>query len=334
MATIFDVAARAGVGVGTVSRVLNGSPLVSDSTRTRVLEVIDELDYHPSSLARGLSLGRTSSVGVVVPFFTSPSVVERLRGVVHVLNETAYDVVLFNVETPEQRDARFRSVLRRDRAEGAIVISLRPQVETAPVDTSIPIVYIDAPMPGHPHLWIDNEAGGELATGHLVGLGHRRIAFVGDLEEDPFGFTSSRDRLRGYRRALEGADVEVRPDYVRLGRHGREVAHRLTHELLDLKEPPTAIFAASDTQALGVLEAVRRRGLRVPGAVSIVGFDDIEVAPYVGLTTVNQALYESGVVGAQMLLGIIDGVDEGDDSDRGRRMPLSIVVRESTGPPA
>lgn len=332
MATIQDVAARAKVSVGTVSRVLNNSPLLSPRTREKVLDAIRELDYRPSQLARSLSLGRTNTVGVIVPFFTQASVVQRLRGVVDTLRGTGYDLVLFSVDSPAQREEHLRNLVRRDRAEGLLIFSLRPQDRDAERFRSarVPVVLVDAVHPSLPHVIVDDVQGGFLATRHLLDLGHRRIAFVGDPVDNPFGFTSSRDRRDGFLRALAEKGIAPPAAYLKEGAHGRHVAHRLTSELLGLPEPPTAIFAASDTQALGVQEAAQQAGLSVPGDLSIIGFDDIEVAPYVGLTTVRQPLYETGARGAELLLAGL----RGQTMEPVREvLPLEVVARKTTAPP-
>jgi len=330
--TIRDVARQAGVGVGTVSRVLNNSPLVSEVTRRKVLAVIAELDYRPSPVARSLSSGRTRTIGVIAAFFTRPAFVEKLRGVEAVLAQSQYDLVLFNVETPAQRDEYFRSVPRRERVDGLIVISLPPDDHdvTRFRQAGIPILLVDTRHPALSHVVIDDVAGGRMATQHLIDLGHRRIAFVGDVVNTPFRFTSSRDRYQGYCEALAQAGIPVRSEYYKQGPHGRHVAHRLTEELLALPDPPTAIFAASDTQAMGVMEAARAAGFRVPEDLSIVGYDDIEVAPYLGLTTVHQPMYQMGMRGVELLLEV---VEEPKDGPVVEVLPVELVVRSSTAPP-
>lgn len=310
-ATIRDVARKAGVGLGTVSRVLNNSPLVSMATRQRVLDVIAELRYTPSQIARSFSLGRTLTVSTIAPFFTRPSVVERLRGIESGLAGSGYDLVVFNVETVERRNACMRDVPRRDRSDGIFIISLAPRADeiAALAASDVPAVLIDTFAEGLPSVLIDDVAGGELATNYLIGLGHTRIAFLGDPLEDPlsFNFTSSRDRFRGYRRALAAHGISERTEYWRHGLHGRYEARLLAQELLRLSEPPTAIFAASDTQAMGVLEAARDLGFDVPRTLSVIGFDDIDVAEYLGLSTIRQPLFESGMRGVELLLALMAG---------------------------
>ncbi|MBA3824169.1 MAG: LacI family DNA-binding transcriptional regulator [Ktedonobacterales bacterium] len=331
MATIADIAAKAGVGVGTVSRVLNNNPAVSEKTRSRVLAVMHELDYHPSHLAQGLSRGRTFTVGVIAPFFTHPSVVERLRGIVESLRVSQYDLVLFNVDSPAQRAEYFQTLMRRDRADGFIIISLPMQDDEVARfrHAAIPLALIDVAHTDLPYVIIDNIAGGRMAAQHLLDLGHRRIAFVGDHHRNAYGFTASRDRCQGFLDALTAAGVATPATYRKEGQHDRHIAHRLTTELLALPERPTAIFAASDTQALGVIEAAQAAGLTIPGDLSVIGFDDIEVAPYVGLTTIRQPLYQSGARGATLLLDVLS--DATPDVPH-EVLPLELVVRRTTSP--
>lgn len=327
-ATIRDVARRAGVGLGTVSRVLNNSPLVSAATRERVLGVIAELRYTPSQIARGLSLGRTLTVSTIAPFFTRPSVVERLRGIEASLVGSDYDLVVFNVETVERRVACLHSVPRR--SDGVLIISLTPRADevVALVNTALPVVVVDGAAPGLPGVLIDDVAGGELATRFLIELGHRRIGFVGDslAELRDFNFTSSRDRFIGYQRCLAAHGLPRRPEYERHGVHGRYEARVLTRALLQLDEPPSAIFAASDTQAMGALEAARDLGLAVPADLSVIGFDDIDIAEYLGLSTIRQPLYESGARGVELLLARLGGHVAAPPE----YLPIELIARATT----
>jgi DNA-binding LacI/PurR family transcriptional regulator len=331
--TIADVAAHAGVGAGTVSRVLNDSPRVSERTRRRVLDAIELLDYRPNPLARGLSRGRCQTLGVVVPFFTHASAVERLRGVAAALDGHRYDLVLFNVESPIHRDEHFANLTRRDRADGLLIMSLPPPPGSLRrlAEAGVPVVLLDTRGDGVPAVVTDDVDGGRLATEHLLDLGHERIAFIGDDPANPLGFTAGRCREEGYHRTLAEAGVTTPPGFVLHGPHVRSVARRLAEELLARSDRPTAIFASSDTQALGVLEAARAVGLDVPGDVSVVGFDDVEVSGYAGLTTVRQPLFESGWLGARVLL---DALEDGHlPEPTAHRLTLELVERSTTAPP-
>lgn len=327
--TIRDVAKQAGVGVGTVSRVLNDNPFVSEATRQKVLLAIEELNYAPSPIARRLSLGKTLTIAVVAPFFTRPSVVERLRGIEYGLAETEYDLVLHNVESVERRDAYFQSLGRRERVDGLLLISLPPTDEDAErfLEAEVPVVLVDSPHPWLHQVIIDDVEGGRKAAQHLIDLGHRKIAYLSDYLESPFNFVSSRHRFEGYRQALAEADIAYCPEYQVQGEHGRGQARTMAHELLSLPDPPTAIFASSDTQAFGVLEAAQRAGVKVPDDLSVIGYDDIEVAEYLGLTTINQPLFASGVEGAKLLL---EAIDKPVSHVKRVLLPTELVVRFTT----
>jgi DNA-binding LacI/PurR family transcriptional regulator len=323
MTTITQVAQRAGVGVATVSRVLNRSPRVSEPTRIRVLEAIDELGYAPNAAARALSTGRTRTVGVVAPFFTQPSVVERLRAVSRVISDAGYHLVLFDVEGPD----RFFELAAGGRLDGLLCISVHPTVEELGrfEAAGVRVALIDTEQPGVPAVFIDDVEGGRMAVEHLLALGHRRIGFIGDREPHPFGFTSNARRRIGATAAVEEAGAEI---IVLRGPHGREEARALATSMLTSADPPTAIFAPSDLEALGVLEAAEHLGIDIPGNLSVVGFDDIEVARYAGLTTVAQPLEESGKRGAEMLIGTLVG-----QPVRAERLELRLVVRRTTAAP-
>lgn len=328
-ATIYDVAKRAGVGIGTVSRVLNGSPQVREKTRQRVLAAIEELNYRPSPIAQRLSLRKTLTIGVITPFFTRPSFVERLRGVEAAVAESEYDLIVYNVETTAKRDVCFREVPARQRVDGVIIISLSPSDEDVArwAEAGVPTVLVDAHHPALSRVVVDDVAGGYMATQHLIELGHRKIAYVSDPLDNSFNFTSSRDRYQGYRQALADHGLSFQPEYHQADEHGRAQARAMTHRLLDLDDPPTAIFAASDTQAMGVLEALRERGLHAPDDVAVIGYDDIEVAEYLGLSTIRQPLFETGTIGVELLLKRIDAPEQ---PPLRVELPIELVVRQTT----
>ena len=329
--TIARVAEEAGVGVGTVSRVLNGSPAVSKDTRRRVLEAIATLDYQPSPAARALSTGRTNTIGVVAPFFTQPSVIERLRGVSHTLANDGYQLILHDVERPDQRRDLFRSLAARGRIDGVLAISLGPTEREARrfQRAGVPIVLLDRTHPTLPCITIDDVEGGRMAAEHLLALGHRRIAFLGDEEKNLFGFDSSAHRREGFEAALAAAGVEPAPEWVIRRPHDRLAARVAAAELLAQVPRPTAVFATSDVQAIGVLEAAQAAGVPVPEELSVIGFDNVEAAGYTGLTTVAQPLEEIGSLAADLLLRAISGEDVGSC-----RMPIEVVERGSTAPPS
>ncbi len=332
-ATIRDVAKRAGVGVATVSRVLNDSTAVSPTTRQKVQTAIEELNYSPSPIARRLSLGRTMTIGVIAPFFIRPSYIERLRGVEAAFVDSEYDFIIYNVETVARRNNCFREVPRQERVDGLLIMTLTPNDEEVDnfVQSGMPTVLIDSIHQHLSHVMIDDVAGGYQATQHLIDLGHHKIGYISDLlQESPFGFRPVADRYEGYRQALAEADIEFCPEYHRQGELSRREARRLAHELLTLPDPPTAIFAYSDTQAFGVLRAAQDLGLKVPEQLSVIGYDDIEIAEFLHLTTIRQHLYESGVQGAELLLSeIMNPLSRPQEVV----LPTTLVVRDTTASP-
>lgn len=334
MVTIADVAKHAGVGLGTVSRVLNGSPQVREATRSKVEAAIEELGYRPNPLARGLSLGRGHTVGVIVPFFTHPSAVERLRGVVAALGGSAYDLVLFNVASPFHPDEPFHALTGPHRSDGLLVLSLPAPAHDLErlARARVPVVLVDSRAEGVTVVVSDDRAGGRLATEHLVQLGHRDIAFIGEDPANAFGFTATNDREEGYREVLREHGIRARRDLIRHGPHDHDVAKRLTAELLALPTPPTAIFASSDVQALGALAAAAEAGRTVPADLSVIGYDDIDLSAYAGLTTIRQPLFDSGYLGARLLL---DALEAGTlPAPEVTELPIELVPRTTTAVPA
>ena len=333
--TIRDVARQAGVSVATASRALNGKDVVNPQTRDRVLTVMAELGFRPSPAARRLSLGRTLTVGVVVSFLTRPQAAERLRGVDAVLTDSEFDLVIYNVESVQKRDHYLGTLAQSQRTDGLLVMSLPPSAEAAEAigRSPVPVVFIDVHTPSvasMPRVVGDDVAGGALAARHLLELGHSAIAFIGDVVEDPFGFTSSRDREQGLTSELATAGVSIPAAWIGHGAHGRYEARDLAHRMLTGERRPTAISTASDTQALGVIAAARELDLRVPDDLSVIGYDDIEAADYVGLTTVRQQLFESGRRGAEVLLSEIKARSEQPPV---ARLAPELVVRATTAPP-
>lgn len=332
--TIRDVARKAGVGVGTVSRVLNDSPSVSEETRNRVLAAIEALDFAPSPIAQRLSRGKSMTIAVVAPFFTRRSNVERLQGAEHVLSSSGYDLVLYNVESVQRRDDCLRTVPRRERVDGMIVLSLAPSDEEAEriLKTGVPTVLIDAFHPGLSSVQIDDVNGAITAVDHLIGLGHERIAYIGEtLADNMFHSQPTIDRFMGYRQSLTGAGIEFDPELHCQGRYGWRDANRMANELLRMEYPPTAIFAYADSMAFGVMEAAQQSGWNVPLDLSLIGFDDVEIAQYFQLTTVRQPLYETGARGAELLMEMVDS---------GNRLPVEhiylpteLIERRTTAAP-
>jgi len=330
--TIRDVAKRANVGIATVSRVLNNSSSVKLETQQRVQQAILELDYTPNPIARRLSTGKTQTIGVIVPFFTLPDFVKRLQGVQKAISESKYDLILFNVESIEQKDRYFADLSRNTRVDGVLIIALpltNYQVNQFKI-AEIPVVLIDAFHSEVHQVIVDHINGAKIAMKHLLSLGHRKIAFVSDYLDNPFDFIASKQRYIGYREALDEAQLPFQEKYHQQGDFGRETARKMGHTLLSLEDPPTAIFAGSDTQAIGVLEAARERGIFVPDQLSITGYNDIRDSEYMELTTIHQPLFESGLTGVKIIL---QEIEIPSNHPQKIILPLELVVRKTTAPP-
>lgn len=332
--TIRDVAKLANVGIATVSRVINGHGSVSEKTRERVLEAIATLDYIPNAAAQNLSSGQTMLIGVIVPYFTRPIYVQRVIGIQRVLDDTDYDVVLLSTRSPEKTYQQLSQMIGQQRFDAAILISISvpESIRLRLAKYNVPVVLVEAYNDYMSCVSIDNRFGGQLATEYLLSLGHTRIAFVGDQRFNPFGFSAANERYIGYQYALSEAGINVNPAYTSfapLSEHGKATAVEQAMALLKLPVPPTAIFATSDTQAFGILEAARQLGIAVPEELSVIGFDDIEAAHYLNLSTVRQPAIKSGMLAAQFLL------DHLADANLGRQeewLDLEVIERGSTAP--
>lgn len=330
--TMQDVAQRAGVSVATVSRVLNGSDKVIEETRERVLQACEELDYSLHLAAQRLRLGKTNTICVILPFLTLPSIVERLRGVQDALLESSYDLIPFSVGSPEMRDTRLHSLSNKSRTDGLMIISMpinNKQAERLK-KINMPVVLIDSDHPEFSRVNVDDIEGGRIATQHLIDLGHRKIGFISSHLKNPLQFSSTLSRYHGYCQAMEASGIPINTQYQVEGSHGRKEAKDMALSLLQQPDPPTAIFASSDSKAIGVLDAAKILNLHVPGRLSVIGYDNIRDAEYLNLTTIQQPLYQAGMVGGESLLKIVaQPPDEPDEII----LPVDLMVRGTTTAP-
>lgn len=305
--TIYDVAEHAGVSITTVSRMLNAPDKVNPETRERILAAIDALGFVPKAEARARALQRTGRISVITPFFTAPSFVQRLRGVASVLSKENYELVIYTVESASHMESYFANLPLTGNLDGLIVMSL--PISDANVNRltshNIPTVLIEYPHPDLSSVEIDDVAGGRMATEFLIQKGHRRIAFLGDTDLPEYAIHPVSLRLMGFRQALQNAGISLPEEFVRLAPYTQEQTRQVAGELLSLSNPPTAIFAATDFQALGVLKAARQLKIDVPRQLAVIGFDDLDMAEYADLTTIRQHLDESGRLGVEILLSRI-----------------------------
>lgn len=319
------------MSVATVSRVLNNPHTVRDETRARVQRVIETLNFRPDPTARRLSIGRTFTIGVLLPFLTRASFVERLRGVEAALSHSAYDLVVSNVESQAKRDAYFDAIARERRFDGSVVMTLEPSDEEAQaiLDAKVPVILVDASHPLLPGVDIDDVAGGRMAAAHLLERGHRRLAYLGDTDHELL-FRASRERLAGFRERLEEEGLVLADEDIFWAPHGRREARQVADRLLQrpAADRPTALFAASDTAALGILDGLRAHEMKAPQDLAVIGFDDLDVAELYDLTTIHQPLFQSGTQGIEYLLALLESGQAPQPQQL--TLPLTLRVRGTT----
>jgi DNA-binding LacI/PurR family transcriptional regulator len=341
--TIADVAREAGVNKGTVSRALRGIPGVGASTRQRIIQTADRMDFSASRLASALASGRSRTIGIVLPTLRSWYFSEFASGASEILSPAGYRVELINLDVNSDDldvdSVTFRRLfgeLGAGRGRDALLLA-----GTIPVDVfsaqeesaRVPVVATGSPLTSVPGIHIDHRAGGRLAAEHLLGLGHRRIGIIDGRMPDKPGAWMWEHRSQGLRSAVRAAGLDIDPaDLVAPGDCHPGDGERAMAELLDRPgEPPTAIFCHTDELAFGAIATLRRRGLQCPADISVAGFDDHPMARYWGLTTVSQHAHEQGLRAAYAL---VDALEDNKPSHRPvEDLTVELLVRETTGAP-
>ncbi|HVO42246.1 MAG TPA: LacI family DNA-binding transcriptional regulator [Aggregatilineales bacterium] len=324
--TIYDVAKHAGVSITTVSRLLNDPARVNSETRTRVLASIDALGFVPKAEARARAMQKNSRIGVITPFFTAPSFIQRLRGIAGTLSPMNYELVIYTVDSTDHLHGYLSTLPLTGHLDGLIILSLQVGDAEAQrlISHSLPTVLIEYPHPRLNCVEIDDVQGGRMAAAYLLKKGHRRIAFLGDTELPEYAIHPVSLRLSGFRQALKESGIDLPDTFVRLAPYSQEQTRQVARELLSLSEPPTAIFAATDFQALGVLKAARQLNVGVPEQLAVIGFDDLDMAEYADLTTISQHLDESGKLAVEILTSEIGSSSQ---LPRHVKIPLNIIER-------
>jgi LacI family repressor for deo operon, udp, cdd, tsx, nupC, and nupG len=332
VASIEDVARRAGVSIATVSRALRGLPDVASTTRDRVLQAASDLNYVASPFAARLASGRTATVGLVVPFVNRWFFAEVIATVEYALRRGGYDLLLYNLGDAGGR-ARFFDVMPMRKRVDAVLISslmLEEAEFTALTDLGRPVGLLGLQRAGFLSACIDDVASARMATEHLLSLGHRRIALISGDTDDPMAFTPPLHRRDGYRDALQAADVDIDPALEHLGYFTVEGGREATRYLLAQPERPTAIFAESDEMAYGAVREIRDAGLRVPEDIAVVGFDDQPLSDLMDLTTVRQPVADQALDVTTRLLALIAQTDQDPARDPAVTLPTELIVRGST----
>lgn len=325
--TMREVAQQAGVSVATVSRVLNASGPVGEGTRQRILETAGRLRYVPNGTARNLTTSTTETVGVLLPDLYGDFYSEVIRGVEGAVRAARYHTLLASVhDGPGELVRALRTLVGR--VDGLVVMSpdIEADVLRANLPAGLPVVVLGGSVSGHGSVDIDDAAGAAAMTRHLVGLGHRRVAFVCG----PAPNADARARRDGYRQALAEAGLAPDPRLELAGDFTEASGHAAAAAFVALSPRPTALFAANDAMAIGALRGLREAGLDVPGDVALAGFDDVPVARYVtpALTSVHVPIDE---MGSRAVAAVLAAVQDADSIPPALTLPTRLVVRESCG---
>jgi LacI family transcriptional regulator len=333
--TLEEIGRLAGVSRSTVSRVINDHPSVRDQVRERVWHVIQETGYQPHAAARSLVTRRTRIIGIIIPaavttLFTDPFFAHLLCGITRTCNTERYHLMLSLFNDPAGPEAMYRRVVRSGHLDGVIIAStyMDDPLFARLLEDGVPFVLAGRHSDEHVnYVDVDNVGGTRMAVEHLIRLGHKRIATI----TGPLNMISGRDRLAGYRQALEAHQLPMDQDLIVEGDYteasGSVGAQRL------LSASPTAIFVASDIMAIGTLKALREAGLRVPQDVALVGFDDVPIAAAVepALTTVHQPIERLGSMAVDLLLKLLEHPPDAQAPANRIVLPTKLVVRDSCG---
>jgi len=325
--TIYDVASAAGVSISTVSRVINTQKAVNEATRERVLKAIETLGYFPKAEARVRALKETHRIGVITPSFTASSFVQRLRGIASALAPNNYELVIYTVDSTERVQEYLETLpFLSHHLDGLILISLdfKDALAEKLIKYGLETVLIEYPQRLLSSIEIDDIAGGKMGTEYLIKKGYRKIAFIGDFALPDYGVRSITNRLAGFRMAIAEAGIHLPEEFIRPVPFEIGSTRQQVRDMLDKPCRPEAFFAATDLQAMGVLKAAHDKGMNVPDDLAVIGFDDLDIADYLDLTTIRQHLDESGRIAVELLLSRI--------ADPGRpvqhvHLPLKLVER-------
>lgn len=329
---IKEIAQKAGVSTATVSRVLNNSTLVKQKTKEQVLRVIDECDYAPSAIAKSLSVQNTHNIGVIFPDIENPFFSGALKGISKVAEQNLYNVFLFNSDETVQREREFLNVVRHQRLDGVIISPTNGYDETIRSvlegfeKQGIAVVLFDRSLKGgnFSSVAAEDKKGAYMAVKQLIREGHRKIAII---EGDP----SNRpvyERTLGYRQAMEEAGIPLRDEYIRKADQKSELAYLATRKLMDLQEPPTAIFTCNNMMTLGCLRYFTENNIVIGKDISLIGFDDIEVLRLIDykLSVVDRSEQDMGQIAMDMLL---ERIRQPGRAVRTATVPTELILRGS-----
>lgn len=335
--TIKDVAKEAGVSHSTVSRALHGSPLISDETIERIRRIAVEMGYFPSAAARSLKTNRSHALGVIVSTIDDPFFSELLQGIEEIAQWHGYSMLMAASQRDPKREQAIVQDMRERHVDGLIICSASFSIEQRRklLEYGIPIVMVNnqAAEEYRYSIYHDDVDGSRQVTRHLIGLGHQRIAYLGN----SLSGRTTLDRMTGFRQEMEAAGLAIPAEYIHEvpGGHPQDSLAALDH-FLNLPQHPTALFCFNDMLAIGVLNGLHKAGIRVPEEISVVGFDNIVFSAYTNppLTTLDQPKYYIGAEAARLILGLLDpSTDDQAPKQQIQKLKGKLLVRQSTAPP-
>ncbi|MCX8092669.1 MAG: LacI family transcriptional regulator [Candidatus Goldbacteria bacterium] len=327
--TIKDVARRVGVTPATVSMVINNNPKISQKTREKVLEAIKEMNYHPNYIGRSLVKGKTNNIGVVASFFASLFALESVRGIEQVLRNTQYNLILYSTRGLEEKEADLlQRIYYERRADGLIIISLKtdPKMIEDFKKEGVPVVFIEELVEGAPTVKFNNIKGAFLATEYLIKKGRKNIALVvGDKG------LNAEERIKGYKEALNKYGIQYNEDNViNVLNYSFEEGEEILDIILEKSSKIDGIFCgAGDITAIGIMDAAKNKGVRIPEDIGIVGYDDIYISNLTtpSLTTVRQPIMQMGMRSFELLLEMLDG--KTDSESKIISFEPELIIRDS-----
>jgi LacI family transcriptional regulator, galactose operon repressor len=328
-ATIYDVASLAGVSISTVSRVLNSPGQVSAISRKKIIDAMKELSFTPKAEAIARARKDFKRIGVLTPFLTAPSFVQRIRSITEALSVTDYELITYSVASEDQLSGYLSMLPVSNRIDGLIILALPVKEEDIQLfkEYDLPVVLVEISNTAVSSIEIDNIAGGKLAAEYLISKGYKSFGFIGEGGQPAYSLHATEQRFEGFNNCLKENGFSISSDNISFHKYGMEYSVEAVKKILSGDEKPDAIFAASDLQAVGVIKAAREMNLKICEDIAVIGFDDIDLADYMGITTINQSLDQSGQSAVELLM---EQIKEPFGSVKHISYQLKVIERYST----
>ncbi|MCR5126383.1 MAG: LacI family transcriptional regulator [Treponema sp.] len=327
--TIYDVAKMTGVSPATVSRVLNEPEKVAQDKRQKVFDAINELGFVPKAAAVVAARKMYKKICVVAPFFSQSSFMERLRGVEEVLNDKHFEIVIYSIQTEEDLNDYIRMITTSNMTDGMILFSLVPNEKSQELlrNAAFPVCFVESSIDGFDNVVINNESGGRLAAEYFYSKGCRNPAFIGEKSNKVYTVPATDDRFRGFKKFFSEKGIGIPEKNVWIGEFSKSNIDKEVRRFLSQDNLPDCVFCSSDLVALSFMSAAKDVGVRVPEDMKVLGFDNIDIAKFVGLSTISQSLDESGRVAAECILSRLK---KSGNSTFSILVPINVIERKTT----